>query len=230
MNKREENMERTRAALAGKRFICSYSGGKDSTLALYRAVLAGGEPQAVFMTYNEDAGRTWFHGVPEDVVRRAQQALGIPVRILRTPGERYAERLEEELRLQRAEGAAACVFGDIDLAEHLAWCTERCENAGIEGVFPLWQETRESLVYEFIDSGFTAHITVIDRERLSGRFLGGKLTREVAEAIRAEGADICGENGEYHTFVSDGPLYETPVPHTFGKPIRQGQYAILPLK
>ena len=135
MNKREENMERTRAALAGKRFICSYSGGKDSTLALYRAVLAGGEPQAVFMTYNEDAGRTWFHGVPEDVVRRAQQALGIPVRILRTPGERYAERLEEELRLQRAEGAAACVFGDIDLAEHLAWCTERCENAGMRRCF-----------------------------------------------------------------------------------------------
>ena len=89
---------------------------------------------------------------------------------------------------------------------------------------------KRQLVYEFIDSGFTAHITVIDRERLSGRFLGEKLTREVAEAIRAEGADICGENGEYHTFVSDGPLYETPVPHTFGKPIRQGQYAILPLK
>lgn len=224
-----ENVEKTKRLLGGGRFVCSYSGGKDSTLALARAVQCGGKPQQLIMTYNIDAGRTWFHGIPEPVVKRAEASLGIPVKMMRTPGEEYGIRMEAELRAQKEAGADVCVFGDIDLEEHLIWCTERCENAGITGLFPLWQEARESLVYEFIDSGFEAYITVLDTKKMSERFLGERLTREVADAIRAEGADICGENGEYHTFVANGPIYKTPVAHTLGKPFRQDGYAIVPV-
>lgn len=227
---REENIEKTERALKGKRFICSYSGGKDSTLALYRAIRCGGVPQQLIMTYNTDAGRTWFHGIPEHIVQRAERSLGIPIKMMRTAGAEYGTNLEAELRAQKEAGAQACIFGDIDLEGHLTWCTQRCENAGLAGLFPLWQEAREALVYEFIDSGFEAYITVLDTQKMSERFLGERLTREVAEAIRAEGADICGENGEYHTFVANGPIFKTPVAHTLGKPFRQDNYAIVPLE
>lgn len=226
---REENIRKTTELLAGKKFVCSFSGGKDSTLALHRAIMCGGLPQALIMTYNTDAGRTWFHGIPEPIVKRVEQALGIPIQIMRTPGEEYGLRLEAELRAQKEAGAQVCVFGDIDLEGHLTWCTERCENVGITPLFPLWQEERAALVYEFIDSGFEAYITVLDTQKMSDRFLGDRLSREVADAIRAEGADICGENGEYHTFVANGPIHQAPIPHTFGKPFMQDHYAILPL-
>lgn len=227
---RQENIEKATRLLKDKRFICSYSGGKDSTLALYRAIECGGVPQQLVMTYNIDAGRTWFHGIPEPIVERAARALSIPIKMMRTPGEEYGVRLEAELRAQKEAGARVCIFGDIDLEGHLTWCTERCENAGIDGLFPLWQEEREALVYEFIDSGFEAYITVLDTEKMSERFLGERLTREVAEAIRSEGTDICGENGEYHTFVANGPIYHTRVCHTLGKPFHQDHYAIVPLE
>lgn len=227
---RNENMLKARRILEGNRFICSYSGGKDSALALYRAIQAGGTPQQLIMTYNIDAGRTWFHGMPERIIRRVEDAVGIPIRRMRTGGEEYGVRLEGEFRVQKKQGAGVCVFGDIDIDEHRTWCMERCTHAGISGLFPLWKEAREQLVYEFIDCGFTAHITVLNTEKMSERFLGAKLTREVVDAIRAEGADICGENGEYHSFVSDGPIFRHPVRYSFGKPNRQGVYAIMPLE
>jgi diphthamide synthase (EF-2-diphthine--ammonia ligase) len=100
----------------------------------------------------------------------------------------------------------------------------------MEAVFPLWQEDRGKLAYEIIDSGFEARITVVDTSRLSDRHLGEMLTKERLELIRAEGADICGENGEYHTFVSDGPIFARPVRPEYGEPFMYGQYAILPMK
>lgn len=227
---RNKNILKTKELLDEKNFICSYSGGKDSTLALYRAMNGGGKPQQLIMTYNIDAGRTWFHGIPEAIVARAEKSIGIPIKMMRTTGEEYGIRLEQEFRLQKENGTNICVFGDIDLDAHFDWCAERCRNAEIEGFFPLWKEARADLVYEFIDSGFTARITVLDTTKMSERFLGEKLTREIVDAIREEGADICGENGEYHTFVSDGPIYEKAVEHTLGKPFRQGNYAILPLE
>ena len=100
---------------------------------------------------------------------------------------------------------------------------------GLQSLFPLWNEPREKLVYELIDSGFRAVITIVDTTRLSERFLGQTLTRKLAQEIAAEGADICGENGEYHTFVYDGPLFSAPVDFQFGEKIMQGNYAVLPV-
>ena len=216
--------------MKGKKFVASYSGGKDSILAIYRAIKLGMVPVSLITTYNTDRGRSWFHGLPEHVLSEVSESLHIPVRLIETSGEEYALNFEKELVLQRQAGAQVAVFGDIDLEPHRQWCTERCNSAGLEAFFPLWQEDRGKLVYEFLESGFEARITVVDTVQLDKKHLGEMLTKERAEMIRAEGADICGENGEYHTFVSDGPVFDRPVTPEFGEPFMYEQYVILPMK
>jgi len=210
-------------------FIASYSGGKDSILAIYRAVRQCYRPVALITTYNTDKNRSWFHGIPEAVLQSVSDSLGIPVWLIKTAGEEYAQNFEKTLLQAKELGAEICVFGDIDIEDHHHWCSERCRNTGIEPLFPLWGEDRKKLVYEFIDSGFTANITVIDTSRMSAGFLGQTLTKETVNRIAAQGADICGENGEYHTFVSAGPLFMKRVEFSFGEKIIENGYAVLPI-
>lgn len=213
------------------KLVASYSGGKDSALALYRAIKSGCEAVSLLTTYNESAGRSWFHGVPAAVLDKVSELMGIPLELFKTgAGSDYAQDFEAALaRLREQRGARACVFGDIDIQAHYDWCTSRCKAAGLDSLFPLWSGGRRELVYELIDSGFQAIITIVDSSRLSEKFLGRTLTKELAEEIASEGADICGENGEYHTFVYDGPLFREPVPFALGEAVRRGNYGILPV-
>jgi len=214
----------------GKKFVASFSGGKDSMLAIYKAIQQGNELIALITTYNIDENRSWSHGLPKSVLERVADSLGAPSWAIETTGEKYAENFEKVLKRAKDYGAEVCVFGDTDIEGHLHWGEERCQEAGIEAMFPLWGKGREALVYEFIESSFTANINVIDTDRLSDRFLGSRLTKSIAAQIAATGADICGENGEYHTFVSNGPLFRQPVYFIFGEKIFRDNYVILPIE
>jgi len=213
----------------GKKFVASYSGGKDSILAIYRAIKLGMKPVSLIITYNTDMERSWFHGIPIDLLNEVSASLDIPIKLIKTTGKDYAANFERELKAQKENGAEVCVFGDIDIEEHLQWCRARCDAAGIEAFFPLWREERKALVNEFIESGFIANICIVDTDRLSEKYLGMTLSHETVSSIVADGADACGENGEYHTFVSNGPLFKTPVSFRYGELVREGRYAILPL-
>ena len=215
---------------SGRSFVASYSGGKDSILAIYRAVKLGMKPVSLIITYNIDMERSWFHGIPDDLLKEVSASLDIPIKLIKTSGKDYAANFEKELKVQKKNGADVCVFGDIDIEEHLQWCTARCDAAGIEAFFPLWQEERKALVDEFIESGFTANIIVVDTDRLSEKYLGMTLSPETVSSIVADGADACGENGEYHTFVSNGPLFKNPVSFSYGELVKNGRYAILPIR
>ena len=210
------------------KFVASYSGGKDSVLAIYRAILQGMAPLAFITTFNSDRKRSCFHGIPKPVLAEIEKSVGVPVWLMKTSGDDYAKNFEMILRSAKEQGANACVFGDIDIEGHLKWCTERCENAGTEPIFPLYGHSRESVVCDFIESGFTAHITIVDTTRISSSLLGKQLTKETLREIEAQGADICGENGEYHTFVSNGPIFKRPVRFSFAEKIMENNYAILP--
>lgn len=215
--------------LKGKKFVASYSGGKDSMLSIYRAIKSGLEPLALIITYNKDRNLSWFHGVPKGVLDSVSKSLDIPIWLIETSGEEYTKNFEKALTKAKNEGAQVCIFGDIDLEGHLKWCSERCENVGILPCFPLWQEDRKKLVYEFLDSGFTSTFTVINTKMLNDKFLGLTMTKEICEQIEKEGADICGENGEYHTFVSNGPLFKEKVKFKLGDKIENEGYSILPI-
>lgn len=213
----------------GMRFIASYSGGKDSVLAIHRAIKSGMLLQALIITYNTDMGRSWFHGIPLDILSEVEKSVQVPVILIRTSGNDYNDNFERILREQKELGAQACVFGDIDIDGHLEWCSERCKNVGIEPCFPLWKEEREALVRECVQSGFVPYITVVDTSRLDSSFLGRPLTLSLMEEIKAAGADVCGEEGEYHTFVADGPIFAKPLDIAFGEPQQHGKTAVLPI-
>ena len=228
MTLREQNLETTKLLLGGKPFALSYSGGKDSSLALCRAMQCGGIPHQLIMTYNVGVERSWFHGVPEKLIRQTEASLGIPIKLVRTAGDDYTAQFESALTSIKKEGIPFALFGDIDIPDHIEWCTERCNKVGMRAHFPLLNESREALVYEFVDSGFTAHITTIDTSRMDKKYLGQKLTRQLLSSIQSDGVDICGESGEFHSFVSDGPTFKSPVAFEFDQPIMRDQYAILP--
>jgi len=212
------------------KFVASYSGGKESALAIYRAIRQGHEPIALITTYTIDADRSHFHGLSEDVLESVSESLDIPLWLVKTSGEEYLQNFEKALQRAKEQGAECCVFGDIDIEGHLEWCSERCENVGIEALFPLRGESRKDVVYDLIDSGFITNISVINTDHVSEDFLGKQLTKDVAEAIAGQGADICGENGEYHTFVTDGPIFKHPVSFLFGEKIIRDNYAMLPVQ
>lgn len=216
--------------LKNKKFVASYSGGKDSSLAIYRAKKMGMIPVGLITTYNRDKERSWFHGIPEEILDRVSKELEVPITLIKTSGQDYGRNFEEELRRAKEAGAEVCVFGDIDIEDHLKWCTDICNKVGIEAYFPLWKEERKTLVYEFIDSGFKTIITVVDNSRMPEEFAGKLLTRDLALEIEKTGADICGENGEYHTFAFDGPIFKNPVEFLTGEVIRLDNFTIVPIE
>ncbi|QIB70053.1 diphthine--ammonia ligase [Aminipila butyrica] len=206
------------------KFTAAYSGGKDSTFAIYKAVSMGLEPQSLLMTYNKDKERTWFHGIDRGMIVRLAESLKIPIKLIPTSGNEYEANFEKTLLEERRKGADVCVFGDIDIQAHLDWNEERCNNTGLKPFLPLWQQAREQVVYDFIDSGFITYITVIDTEKMDGSHIGKPLTRELVSQLKSEGIDVCGENGEYHTFVCDGPLFNRPIQLDTGTASFDGRY------
>jgi len=212
------------------KIVVSYSGGKESALALYKAVKAGHKPIALINTFNTDEKRSHSHGLPAIVLERVSESLNIPLWLIRTSGKDYAWNFEKALLRAKEEGATGCVFGDVDIEGHIKWCSERCENVGMEAIFPLLGSTRRDVVYEMIDSGFIANISTVNTKYLSDDFLAKQLTKELAEKIAETGACICGENGEYHTFVSEGPIFIKPVEFSFGEKVIRDNYAMLPVQ
>lgn len=214
--------------LQNKKFVASYSGGKDSIFAVYRAIEAGLEPMELITTYNEK--RSWFHGMSESLLQRVSASVAIPLTLIRTPDKLYTENFEKALTASKEKGAEVVVFGDIDIEGHLEWCSVRCEKVGLIPYFPLWKESRKKLVYDFIDAGFSTAITIVDTTRMPEEYLGQVLDRSVADAIEKSGADICGENGEYHTFTFDGPLFTQKVDFLVRARTHWEKYAILNLE
>lgn len=197
--------------MKNNKFVMSFSGGKDSILALYRMINRGYSPAALLTTAKKNEDKSWTHGLSKDLLKKVSNSLNIPLLIVECDVCEYEEKFEEKLRLAKSMGAEICVFGDIDIEAHKKWDKDRCVNSGLIPEFPLWQEDREKLVYEFIDSGFTTIIKTVNLKYMSEDFLGKKLTKEVIKDIKATGSDACGENGEYHTFVTDGPLFNCPI-------------------
>ena len=192
-------------------FFCSWSGGKDSCLALHRAVERGGVPRFLLTTMHESGARSRGHGVTLDVIEAQAESLGIPLCAPPTSWEDYEENYSSELRGIREKGVTVGVFGDIDLGEHREWVERVCAALGMKALLPLWGEERESLLDEFLREGFRAVIVAV-REGLLGReYLGRALDASLVSELKKEGVDVSGENGEYHTLVTAGPLFSRPV-------------------
>lgn len=193
------------------RFITSFSGGKDSMLACHKMIEENHEMVAIMSTTNEDVG-SWFHNIELNILANIALNLGVDFVPAKLPQEHYTEMFEEVLiDLKQKYDISAIVFGDIDIEEHREWCENRCQKAGLQAVFPLWQLDRRAVVDDFINLGYKAMIKKVAKDKLDASYLGKDLSNQIIEEFSNLKIDECGENGEYHTLVYDGPLFKDRV-------------------
>ncbi len=208
-----------------KKLCVSFSLGKDSTLALQRVLEQGDDVIALITSVDEKNQRSWFHGVEQHLLQKVSNSLNIPVIYASGNKNNYRPVFIKALQEAKLQGATGCVFGDIDIVEHREWCQSICDEVGIEAIFPLWQEDREKIVAEFIERGFKALVkTVSKQHHLPQSVLGKTLDKELVKTFKSFAIDTCGENGEYHTFVYDGPLFAEKISIRF-KGIHESEYA-----
>lgn len=215
------------------KFAMSYSFGKDSALAMNKMIEAGNEPVCLITAFNKNSGKSWSHGVSPELIECMSEAIGLPVITADSSSAAdYAEAFVRALEEAKKLGAEAVVFGDIDIDEHLNWDREVCKKAGLQCITPLFGMERGEAVKEALECGIAAVIKVVDRSALGDEFLGKTLSPELIEKIAACGADICGENGEYHTIVTDAPFFKHPAKVTFGEitGLANGAYSAIEIK
>jgi uncharacterized protein (TIGR00290 family) len=194
------------------RSFFSWSGGKDSMLALHRALAAGYRVEALLAMFDETGERSRSHALPPQLMQAQADALGLPLVMRQAGWADYEAVFSEQLRAFAAQGITHGLFGDIDLQPHRDWEEKVCGAAGITAVLPLWQEPRRTLVDELLGLGYRSRVVCVDARFLDASFCG----REFDAAFIADlpqTVDACGENGEFHSFVFDGPRFRAAVPH-----------------
>lgn len=203
-----------------RRALVFWSGGKDSALALDRVRAVGDvEIAALVTTFDPRLGRVAMHGTPIALIAAQAQALGLPLaRMAVGAGEDYAAKLRALLAHERAAGAEAVVFGDIFLQDLRAWRERLLTEAGLAGIFPLWGEDTQALAKTFVRRGFKAIVCCAEDPALPAAALGRELDAAFFRDLPGA-ADPCGENGEYHSFVYDGPGFRHPVAFERGQAV-----------
>ena len=205
--------------MAQKVVVC-WSGGKDSALSLFEVLKSGMDVAGLFTTVTQDYDRVSIHGVRRILLEQQAEMLGFPVEQMMLTKDASGKDYEEEflaiLRSYRNRGVISAVFGDIFLQDVKKFRDELLARIGMHGVYPLWKRDSHALAHEFISLGFKAVITVVD-SKVMGKELSGRLyDRRFLADLPAE-VDPCGENGEFHTLVYDGPTFNKPVAWTKGE-------------
>lgn len=206
--------------------FCSWSGGKESVLAFHRAIQDGIEVRYLLNMVSEDGERSRSHHLSSKLIRLQAEAIRISIIQRKTTWESYEEEFKKALSYFKKEGIQAGVFGDIDLQEHREWVERVCKDTDIKPVLPLWGEEREKLLEEFIGAGFKA-IVVAVIEDLGEEWLGRQIDNNFINDLKKLKVDLCGERGEYHTFVYNGPIFKKPIEVVTGKKILKGRYWFL---
>lgn len=214
-------------ASAPRAFI-SWSSGKDSAFALLEARRLGlAEIVGVLTTVNEVHRRVSMHGVRDALLDRQVAALDLPcLKVLLPspcPNQVYEARMGAAVERIKADGVRHMVFGDLFLEDVRAYREERLAATGMAGIFPLWRRDTHALAGEMIARGFEAHVVSIDPRQLDGGFAGRRFDRDLLAALPA-GVDPCGENGEFHTFVSAGPMFSAPIAVAVGRIVERGGF------
>ena len=190
-----------------KTFV-SWSGGKESNFALYQAAKEGFRISHLLNMVTEEGERSRSHGLSSKLIRLQSEALNIPLLQQRCTWESYEGEFKKVVLKMKENGVKAGIFGDIDVEEHRTWVERVCREVGIKAELPLWSKGRKELLEEFILAGFEAIIVAVKAEVLGKDWLGKKIDKNLVRESEKKKIDLCGESGEYHTFVINGPIFK----------------------
>lgn len=189
--------------------IATWSGGKDSTLATYKALKKGYKITHLANTISQEYRRVRFHGVTAELIQAQADAIGIPLLQTETTAKDYKKEFIDNVKRGVTEETDALIFGDIHLDDCYQWADVVSKELGLKVLEPLWHMKQTDILQEFINSGFKA-VIVSTQDTLLGREWVGRDIDEtfLRDIVKIKNIDACGENGEFHTFVYDGPLFE----------------------
>ncbi len=213
--------------------IVSWSGGKDSCFACYAALARGYEVAHLVNFVSRQFGRVSFHGIRAHLIYRQAQAIGIPLVQHKVPPDMalYEQTFKQAVSALKRNGVEGMVFGDINLQEHRDWVERVCGELEITPLLPLWGMAPERVLSDFIERGFEAVIASAKADIFDEGWLGRRLDRsflfDVKKLGQGKELDICGEQGEYHTLVVDGPLFRKRVQVTYGVRVQRHGYWFL---
>ncbi len=206
-----------------EKVLISWSGGKDSSMALHEILKSQlYQVAALLTTVTEDYDRISMHGVRSVLLERQAESLGFPLeKVLisrQSSNEEYESRMEQALTKYKESGVTSVVFGDIFLEDLRQYREKNLARLGMKGIFPLWKRNTSQLMQTFIELGFKAITVCVDTQPLDGRFAGRTIDRQFMNDF-PKTADVCGENGEYHTFVYDGPIFKRGISYKVGETV-----------
>ena len=202
--------------------ILSWSGGKDSAMALY-ALLQSGlyEIVSLLTTVSEQYERISHHGVRVELLEQQAVALGIPLHKLylhqaNCSLEDYEAVMKKTMLEYKDKDVLTVAFGDVFLQDLREYRQRNLAKVGMEAIFPIWRRDTTEIVRTFIDLGFKAYLTCVDSEKFGSQFAGRPIDADLIRDL-PDGVDPCGENGEYHSYVYDGPIFRRPVGLSVGE-------------
>lgn len=203
--------------------IFNWSGGKDSALALYHVLKEEKfDISELITTVNSKYKRISMHGVRNELLSAQALSLGIPLKEILVPEQPSMEDYDTIMKAQlthiKKEKVTHSIFGDIFLEDLRTYRENKLKEVGLKAVFPLWNRATIDVVHEFIDLGFKTIVVCVKSELLGKEFVGRVLDRDFLNDL-PENVDPCGENGEFHTFVFDGPIFEKPIAFEIGEKV-----------
>jgi len=190
--------------------ISSWSGGKDSCLACYEAMERGYQVEYLLNFISKEYRRCCFHGIEAELLNLQARLIGVPLvqKEVSPDMEEYEKEFKEAVSGLKNSGIEGMVFGDVYLEEHKAWVGRVCENLKIQPIEPLWGRPPNEIVEKFFNVGFKAIVVSCKAELLEEEFIGRYIDKNLLRELHKRGICPCGENGEFHTFVVDGPIFK----------------------
>jgi len=192
-------------------YLVSWSGGKDGCFACYEAMRQGYQVSHLVNFIAQEHNRVRFHGTDTRLIQLQSQAIGIPLLQKETTWGSYEQEFKEAVRGLLPNGVKGMVFGDIYLQEHLDWVERVCSDIGIEAMEPLWGRKTIDIITDFINSGFEAVIISAKSELIDREWMGRQIDKDFVNYLSDNDIDPCGENGEYHTLVVNGPIFKSRI-------------------
>ncbi|MES2239048.1 MAG: diphthine--ammonia ligase [Bacteroidota bacterium] len=204
-----------------KKALFNWSSGKDSALALYK-ILQNPEFEINYLltSVNQQFQRISMHGVRVELLEEQAKSIGIPLEIMQIPEmptmEVYENVMQETLEKLKNKGITHSVFGDIFLEDLRKYREDKLATMGFEAVFPIWKIPTQELIQEFIDLGFKTIVVCVNERYLDKSFVGRVIDQQFIDDL-PDNVDVCGENGEFHTFSFDGPIFKNPIDFEIGE-------------